>query len=82
MTDEELCKVAMDHGFGPAMLAMGTGAVAGKPENLLPMLRAIEREALERAINALDDKFYWSASARVRELLPAASSVASIKSLH
>jgi hypothetical protein len=41
VTDEQLIEIALEHGFGPAMLAMGTSAVAGKPEQFLPMLRAI-----------------------------------------
>lgn len=52
MSEEELCEITLAHGFGPAMLAGGTGVVAGKPENLIPMLREIERRTLERAYDA------------------------------
>lgn len=53
MTDEQLIEIALKHGFSPAMLAGGSSAVAGKPEQFLPLLRAIEqasrRAALEEA---------------------------------
>lgn len=53
LTDDQLARIALEHGFGPAMLAGGGCAVAGKPERFLPMLRAIEkasrRAALEEA---------------------------------
>lgn len=53
MSDDQILHIAMSHGFFPAMLAGGASAVAGKPEQFLPMLRAIEqasrRAALEEA---------------------------------
>lgn len=41
MKDEQLTEIALAHGFGPAMLARGDSAVAGNPDQFLPMLRAV-----------------------------------------
>ncbi|MFM0163848.1 hypothetical protein PQR39_25975 [Paraburkholderia sediminicola] len=50
LSNEQLVGIALEHGFGPAMLAGGGSAVAGKPEHFLPMLRAVEQASRRAAL--------------------------------
>lgn len=77
MTDDELAAITLAHGFGPAILAGGTSVVAGKPEKMLPLLREIERRALERALSTLERFGKVSSADLIRSLIEGASSAAS-----